>query len=62
MEISRQIAGFAADPGPLPAEVRAAARRAFLNMTGCAIGGSREAELPGSWRCCRGSLALGLRV
>ncbi len=45
MEISRQIAGFAADPGPLPAEVRAAGRRAFLNMTGCAIGGSREVAI-----------------
>ncbi|WP_112313113.1 MmgE/PrpD family protein [Pseudogemmobacter bohemicus] len=45
MGLSRRIAGFAADPGPLPDKVRAAGRRAFLNMVGCAIGGAGEAAI-----------------
>ncbi|WP_283179874.1 MmgE/PrpD family protein [Gemmobacter sp. 24YEA27] len=45
MSLSRRIAAFATDPGPLPEAVRAAGRRAFLNMTGCAIGGAREGAI-----------------
>ena len=40
MQASRQIAAFAAAPHVLTDAVRHAGRRALLNMTGCAIGGS----------------------
>lgn len=45
MAASARIAAFVEAPPALPAEVRAAGRRALLNMVGCAIGGSGEGAI-----------------
>ncbi|WP_421851027.1 MmgE/PrpD family protein [Oricola sp.] len=42
MSVSRTLAEFVTTADTLPAVVRAAGRRALLNMTGCAIGGAGE--------------------